>query len=71
MYNFDDPIEYGDDAAKSPTNDEKTLGVYHNVTEGDVVMHYASHGDDHGAGFGTNYADTASIMIMLQDIHMK
>lgn len=31
-------------------------------------MHDASSGDDHGAGFGTNYLDTASIMTMLQNI---
>lgn len=28
-------------------------------------------GEDHGVGFGTNYADTASIMTMLQDMQMK
>lgn len=47
------------------------MGVNHNVTKGDVVMHDPHSGDDHGAGFGTNYPNIASIMTMLQDMQLK
>jgi hypothetical protein len=47
------------------------MGVHHDVTEGDAVMHDAPRGDDHGACFGTNYVDTTSIMTMLQVIQMR
>lgn len=45
--------------------------VYQDVPEKDVMMHDASLGDDHGAGFGTSSADNASIMTMLQDMQMR
>lgn len=71
VYNFDDPIECDDDTPKVHMDDEQPMGVHHDVIEGDVAMHDASRGYDHGAGFGTNYADTTSIITMLQDMQMK
>lgn len=52
-------------------NFDEPMGVYHDGTKGDVIMHDAPRGDDHGACFGTNYNDTAFIMTMLQDMQMK
>lgn len=71
VYHFDDPIECGDDAAEAHMDGEQPMGVHHDVTEGDVVMHDVPRGDDHGGGFGTNYANTTSIMTMLQDMQMR
>lgn len=71
VYNFDDPIEYGDNIIEAHMDDDKPIGVHHYITEGDVVMHDAPCGEDHGAGFGTNYDDTTSIMTMLQDMQMR
>lgn len=65
VYNFDDPIECGDDADKSPMSDEQPMGVHHDVTKRYDVMHDVPSGDDHGACFGTNYVDIASVMSML------
>lgn len=70
VYDFDDHIECGDDAAEASMNDEKPMGFHHDVTEGGVVIHDAPSGDDHGACFGTNYVDTASIMTMLLDMQL-
>lgn len=68
VYNFDAPIEYGDDAVEAHMDDEHPMGVHHDGTKEDAIMHDAPRGDDHGASFGTNYVDTTSIMTMLQDI---
>lgn len=71
VYNFDDPIEYGDDAAEAHMDHEQPMEVHHDGTEGDAVMHDAPRGDDYGANFSIDYADTTSIMTMLQDMQMK
>lgn len=71
LYNFDDSIECGDDTVEAPMNDEQPMGVHHNVTKGDVIMHDAPNGDGHGAGFGTNYPDNASTVTMLHDMQLK
>lgn len=38
IYNFDDPTEFGDDAAEAHMDDEQPMGVPHDVLEGDVIM---------------------------------
>lgn len=71
IYNFDDPTEFGDDAAKAHMDDEEDMGVPHDLPEGDAVMQDAPHGDDHDTSFGTSFADTSFIMTMLQNIQLR
>lgn len=52
-------------------DDEQPMGIHHDVTGGDSVMHDAPHGDDHGNGFGTCSVDTTYIMTMLQNMQMR
>lgn len=47
------------------------MGFHHYVAEEDAVMHDSPNVYDHGANFGTNYADNAYIMTMIQDIQLK
>lgn len=71
IYNFNDPVEFDDDAIEAHMDDEKPMGVPYDVLEGDAVMHNAPHGDDHGVGFSFGFADTSSIMIMLHNMQLR
>lgn len=63
IYNFDDPLEFSDDTTKAHTDNEQPIGASHDVLEGDVDMHDATHGDAHG--------NTSSIMTMLQNMMLR
>lgn len=71
VYNFYDHVKCVDDAAEGHMDDEKPMGVHYDVTEGDDVMHEAPYRDDHCVGFGINFADIASIMIMVLKMKMR
>lgn len=65
IYNFDDLVEFGDDAAEAHMDDELPIGTCHDVPEDDDFMHDTTNGNDHENTFGAGFGDSSSIMTML------
>lgn len=60
IYNFDDPAEFGDEAAETHMVDDQPIGASHGVPQGDMFMQ----DDDHEDGQGTDLALNMTISLL-------
>lgn len=71
IYNFDDPVEFGDDVTETHMDVDQTIGTSHDVPEGDAFMQDVTHGEAHCNTFGVGFGDPSSIMTMLQNMQSR
>lgn len=71
IYNFDDLVEFVDVAAEPHVVDDQPIGAYRGAPQDDVVMQDDDHEDGQGSRIGAKYGNQSSIIIMLQNMHVK